>query len=539
MTTKPSRWRFLLLFALAIVAAEMMIAGLSVAGAPAGTHWLGDTIENASDVAVYLSNIRQGADGNILLKNLYAIEPAARRFDLFWSALGLLARTGASPILIHETARWICTILLVFAVFFAARSLTTSDNEAKLATVLAFAGVSLGWIKSIWLALAHMISVTTPAAPDVSTEFSIPPTLLGGAHIILSMALLMTTLWLAWRAFERQTMRDAWLSAAALGILVCFHPYFVPLFACYFVILLAVFARKAPIKTLAKLILPFVVCALPSIAIYLPLAFDPVFREHHLVDNILPLASWRTWLLVLAPFIAAFGWRIWKKKEITPRERWVFAWIAAALIAMFFPFPWKRKLTEGLDVALIFATLPAWVALWNAIKSPSRIQTWANHAMFLMVAAFVPFQLLTTELAWLSNPTQQGFFYQSTGVFATWKFIHDKTPQDSVVVTDDMWANIWTPAETDRTVFIGHAQETPGYNSKYAAWLEFDTTDDSKTANEMLDGMHASTLLTTSTSSSAHYKSLLNASWQPVFTSGQATVFERQDGVALDEPRKE
>jgi hypothetical protein len=506
--------------------AEIAVAALIAFSAPAGTHWLGDTIENSSDTAVYLSYLAQGADGHVLLKDLYAIEPNAARFDLVWSTLGETART-IPPIIAQEFARWIFTIVLVFAVYYAARGLTDKETHAKLATVLAFAGVSQGWLVSIYLTLTHAWKWNgTPIAPDVATEFSIPPILWGGAHVILSLALLITGLRLIWRAYDTKSQRDAWLGSAAMGTLFCFHPYFAPLFVCFFAIIFLTF-RRAPITTFVRLAVPSAICCLPSVAIFLPLAFDPVFRAHHLSANILPLSGPGLWLITLAPFLIALGWRINKRIALSNRERWIVAWIFAALLAMLFPFPWKRKLTEGLSVACIFLTLPAWTALWDTIRKASPWQARLNAAFFIVFASLVHFHLLTSQLAWIGNPERQFWFYQPNDVFSAWQAIHDDTPTSSVVVTDDLWLNLWTPAETDRTVYVGHDQETPNDVTKRALWGTLGNATTTQGAEQLLDEMHANVFLLSSPTSTEQLGPLLEPDWKSIYHSGDITVLER------------
>ena len=138
-------WKFPLLLGCFLIAVEAGFAIFLTAAAPPGERWLGDTLQNSSDVAVYLSYLRQGADGHILLGNLFAVEPHARRFDLVWSSLGLIARTGIPLVFLHELARWVFTLLLAFAVYGAARHIAPNERHARLAPLLGLEGVGAGW----------------------------------------------------------------------------------------------------------------------------------------------------------------------------------------------------------------------------------------------------------------------------------------------------------------------------------------------------------------------------------------------------------
>ena len=524
----PASWKFPALIALVLVVAEMGVALLIAFSAPPGTRWLGDTIANPSDVAVYISYVRQGADEHALLHDLYAIEPNAARFDLVWSTLGVIAR-AVPPVFAHELARWLFTILLVFAIHAAARQLTNTEPTARIATVLAVAGVTQGWLVSIYLTLTHSWSWSgSTLAPDVATEFAVAPILWGGAHVILSLALLITGFRFLWQAIETSSRRATWFAMLALAALFCFHPYFVPLVAVFGCIALISLRRHLTLKKISQLVVPGIVCALPALAIYAPLALDPVFRTHHLVANVLELASPEVWLIVLLPFLGALAWRATKRITIQPRERWVFTWILATLITLLFPFPWKRKLTEGLDVALVFATLPAWVALWQRLTKNRTTLSWLNACLLVAGASLIHFHLLTSQLAWLQDPEHQAWFYQPNTVFAAWEIIHHKTPTDAVVVTDDQWLNLWTPAETDRHVFTGHDHETPNFAIKQQLWGSLGNVTTTADAERILDEMHATTLLFNSPTTSQRLVPLLPTEWRPIYRSGTTIVLERQ-----------
>lgn len=507
------RWKFAICFGLGLVFFQAGLITLFWRSAPLGTKWLGETIDHPSDIAVYLSYLRQGADGSVLLKNLFAIEPHAARFDPFWSSLGLITRLGLSPVLVHELARWICTLILVFAVYAATRALTKEERYARLGTILAFAGISQGWVA--W---------STSSAPDVTTEFSIPSILFGGAHIIFSLALLMTGLRRTWCAFAEVSPRDAWFAAACVGALFSFHPYFVPLFGCF--VILALFQnRQQGWKKFLPLFLPFGIAALPVCLIYVPLAFDRVFRTHHLHDNVLPGAPFTIWFLVLLPFIAAIVWRIAKHIGIKPEERWIITWIISAAFALLLPFPWKRKFTEGLGVALVLLTLPAWSALWDWLRTNSTWSTKLNRGLFLFLASLVPFHLLTSQIAWMSHPSQQQWFYRSNDIFAAWQYLATSTPLESIIVTDDFWINVWTPAYTGRTVWVAHDHETPFFSTKLAEWKELLVTSNATTTRKIIADSHATAILLTRDDTRGRLMPvLMEQDWNIVFQTSSTIV---------------
>ena len=521
--------RFPLVLGLVAVTLEACLSLVIWLSAPPQTRWLGDTIQNSSDQAVYLSEILQGASGHLLLHNLYAVESHAPRFDLVWSTLGWIAQSGLSPLLIHEIARWIFTILLAFAVYAAAASVASTERNAHLASILLFCGVGTGWIHSVALGMRHLWTPLTYTAPDLVTEFAIAPILMGGAHMILSLALLVTGVRLTWNAWADRSSRTAWRASLVLGTLFLFHPYFVVLFGILCLIAFAWNCTGLSFPRFLRLALPFAASILPASAVYVPLFYDPVFRTHHLTANILPLGGWAVWIATLFPFIIALVWR-WKKRvELKRSEYWLVAWTISAIIAMLLPLPWIRKLTEGLIIPCILLTLPAWTALRDRlIKKPlSHLMS----AALLLCAALGPLHLFSSQLVWISKPDTKNWFYASQNLFDAWSALRtSSSPTSTIITSDDMWVNVWTPAYAERTTWVAHDHETPTFWDKRRQWQNLMTTADPVVANRILDDAYITHLLTTSSSSAERFRKFLSpASWFVGFRSGSVTLFQRKD----------
>lgn len=520
------RWKILATIAAGMLAFEILLVGMMAFSGPKGTRWLGDTMQNASDVAVYLSEIRQGADGNVLLKNLFAVEPHAARFDVVWSVLGLIARNGIPPFVVHESARILFTLALAAALLSAARSVSESERDARLATLLAFGGVGTGWLYSLWLGANGLWKPMTYAAADVVTEFGVSPTLIGGAHMILSLALLLTALRLIWTAAAERSTRRLCIGATAAGTLLLFHPYFGPLLAVYALVSFVTNRKALGLRHAAAFVGILTVGAIPAIVVYLPLAFDPVFRSHHLSANVLPLAPWPAWIATLLPFGLAFAWR-WKRGlQIRADEQWILAWLLAAAVCMALPFPWTRKYTEGLGVALVLLTLPAWFALRNwALRGVVGLQRVAVGTALLLAVFLTPLHILASHAVWASNPSTQSWFYQTDGVFRAWDYLRMQTASSAVVISDDRWINLWTPAYAGRTVWVAHDHETPDFAAKRAAWKRLLATDDSLEAESILARAGVTHFLTTTPESSARFRHILNGVWTEVWTEEGFSLF--------------
>lgn len=529
----PSSYPFALRLGLGVAGILAALVSAILVSAPAGMRWLGDTIQNPSDAAVYLSYLRQGADGSVLLRNLFAVEPHAARFDVVWSTLGLLARIGVPVVAVHEVARFAFAVLLAFAVHAAARSVATDERNARLASVLAFAGIGTGWIHSLWLHASGTWGWEAYGAPDLVTEFSLAPVLLGGAHAILSVALLLTGLRAIWNAFERPTVRRASFASAVVGLLLLFHPYFAFVFGPFVVLTVWWLRAFRAFRMCLAVGAALLAGTVPAAVVYVPLLSDPVFVRHHATVNALPLAPAGAWIATLVPFLLAVGWRAIRKVRLRKEERWLVAWIAAAVIALLLPLPFKRKLTEGVAVALVFLSLPAWAAIRDRVALiPFRPLRLLQSGTLLLAAALSPLHLAASQLAWIAGGERAAWFYRSDDLFAAWDWLRARAEPKSVVVTDDKWTNVWTPAYAGRTVWVAHDHETPDYARKRAVWNRLIETHDPFEARALLASTGATHLLLTSVASRARFLKLLGAEWAPAFSSGDVTVLVRMISLA-------
>lgn len=499
------------------------LAILSVLAAPPGYQWLGDGIHNSSDVAVYLSYLRQGADHHFLLSDLYAVEPHAPRFDLVWSTLGAVARSGINLIVLHELARLCFAAILLITLWKATTDYTHRDEDTRLALLLLLGGVGTGWLYSIWLGMHGAWTPTTYAAPDIVTEFAIGPILLGGAHAALSLALLLTAIRGIWNGVTMLHKKHAAFGALAGTALLSFHPYFAPLLAGIGILAWI----RSPHRRRAFVLLTGIgFFYLLPVGYYAWLLRDPVFGPHHLSANILPLAPLSVWTVTLAPFLLAGVW-MWRTRTFSRSFSWPHAWLIILLVLLIaLPVPWKRKLTEGALVPIIILTMPAWFALRDwARTSPSTVLRSLMSGLLLFCAFLGPFHLVTSHLVWIASPLHREVFFRPDAVFAAAKFIRATSSDDAILLADVPWTNTWLPALTGRRVWIGHDHETPNFSHKRALYHELLETTDAERARDILKDAHITHLILTDDAQTQRLVPMLGATWTRVFSEGTVSIW--------------
>ncbi|MFA6100189.1 MAG: hypothetical protein WC750_04965 [Patescibacteria group bacterium] len=544
------KWWFGFVLSSLLISYQLASLITFISSTPKGFRWLGHLAFNMTDYPVYLNYLLQGKT-HFLISNLYNNFSQIPRFDIFWSLGGLLVRAGLSPVMTHEILRWFCTVALALAVYATAKSLVTSERWARLASLFMLSGLSLGWIYSAWRDLGGPeFKSAGPTPPDLVTEFGVAPVLIGGAHMILSLALeLLSVRWIYELICLKKKNRLVPLILVSL-FFTWLHPYFIPLLGCQALICLVVAYRK---KDKTKSLPYFLVVGasfIPAAGYYVYLALmDSAFKDHFLISNQLRLGSGWTWLLALLPLLWAAGRLLMRKvpSELfqTKFPAWALFWIISALICLALPFPWQRKYTQGLLMAGVILTLPYWLMVSESILSkwrtgikrlfylspPHLIIKAAGSAfgviffIFFICAPYLYlFQIQLTTL----RPDFIYSFYESNSLFSAWNFL-ESNQNNHMVITDNLWINLWTPAKTGLHVWIGHAHETPDYWARFEQYSEWLKTDQVDGFNRFLNENQINVIIATTLANQSRFERLIDhQSWQKTFEQSQITVWSKK-----------
>ena len=539
-------WRFALVLGGLMVAFELTVMALIVSGTPEGQRWLGATIFNTGDVPVYLDYLAQAKD-SFLLYNLYNNLPQIPRFDLFWSLGGLLVRLGLAPLWAHEILRWICTLALAIAVYATARAVTRNGRQARIASLLMVSGLSTGWLYDLWMGLNKQWTPNSLATADLASEFAIAPVLLGGAHMILSIALqLLVARWI-WEVISQDRKTRLWPVSLILFALSFFHPYFIPLFGLIAILALGFSLKTGPWTKSVWSFLCINAAMLPGAGYYLWLVLnDSAFRVHHLQANRLPLDPWYFWVIMLLPFIPAICWMITKnQKPISKQDPksnfdsseltedqiqnsvWVWAWLASAAVCMLLPFPWMRKYTQALLPALVMLTLPFWLMLADKLWTKQVI--WPLNICLSLLVAFPFLHLLQTQSFMVVDPYWQKNFYRPDALFQAWDYIRHSAPPDSLTIAMDLWSSHWTPTYTLRRTWIGHLHETPDFMNRIGPYRQWIQTQDQDIFRSYLATTPVTHIIATTPADADRVARLIDRQdWRPVFEEAGVAVWQRK-----------
>jgi hypothetical protein len=511
------KWKFAFLLAFIMLAFEYTAIFGILALTPPNHTWLGATISNSSDTAVYLNYINQAASSP-LLQNYYAGADHIARFDPFWSLGGLIVKLGASPIQAHEILRILTTIFLAFAIYATAKSVTKTNKDSQIASWLIIAGTSTGWLYSVYMSITNSWAIDSLVPSDLSNEFAIAPILLGGAHMILSPALLLlNTRWI-WQIITG-TKSNLILPWALIAAHVSFHPYYIPIYG--IISLIALFYNYKSKPFLKFLILNSAM--LPGAIYYFTLILkDSKLREHHLVTNTLLLDPIWMWLITLLPIIIAFIWILWNKSKIFfDNNTWVWVWLISAIICMILPLPWNRKFAQALLPALVILTLPFWLYIYHNLKPKTDI---ILKISLIAILSFPFLHLLQSQLSLATDPSWFQYFYTSNQTLNTWNKLKD-APDNSLTISTNLYTCLWSPAYTNKQVWIAHAHETPNFKSRLNDYNNWRHTTSSIIFNEFLDNNQITHVMT----HHDKHNQLFDDSWQLQYQEKDTTLWTRKN----------
>jgi hypothetical protein len=490
---------------------------------PAGTRWLGNGMLNPGDLAVYLADIAQARHHSGLFWNLFSIESTTPAFSPIWSVLGWLQQLNIPPVALLLLAQVLASFLLCFVLLSILRRSLSSPTCQCLGLLFVLGGSTSGWL-FFWLAGYHdPLRQYLPMLPDFLTELTPAFLAFSSPHIILSFALLLFVLEGTWN------VKPSGWHAAAAAFLFSFHPYLMPVVLLFWATAYAWHVGFSwPSAEERKPLLWLALSPLPTLALYAWIGRDPGFRTHHLVVNDLPLEPWPFWILTFLPCLIALAARWLKRHPLRPHEHWLVGWTLAALLALCLPVPWKRKLVEALGVAATLVLLPGLTEALALLRRRTGTMVATGASIVLLLLAWVyPLGYFARQLAWSTNPLEQARFYQPNAVFQAWDLLRTASPSTTVVITDDPWLNLWTPAYAERHVWLGNRHETPNFNEKETQWREILFADATSATTLLAQSPVTDLLLTKPFLQKRLAPTLMAAGWRPVVSSTEALLLRR------------
>ncbi len=468
--------------------------------------WLG---YNFDDSCVYLSWMRQAADGNFFQRNLFTTEPqSGQQFNVFFLVLGNIARFTHLPLIaVWHFARIALGVALLRAVWWLIELLGNDDRARKAAFLLVCFSSGLGWIPGLWAETGFEapVDVWQPEAITFLTLYLNP---------LFNVSLLLMVGMLGWLLVAEQT-KSIWPAIRAgfcgflLGNIHTYDVITVTIVWGTYLLIRSLRTRKPNIGSWARAVVAGLPTAVTTGYVAFQLKTETVFAQRAAVETqsppILQYALGFGLLLVLSLVGLIAAWRAGRtipENTGQPTDDLLFlaVWAAANLAVAYLPVPFQRKMIMGehlplailggIGVASLLKSITHWNWEYSCALAGVVLVTSLTNIRFIVREA-------TNVTIDLTQSLQRPFIYAGERRAMDWIRVNAppnvpiqplpwiaKQTETKYGFYDTTLAAL-APGLTDHAVNAGHWGETPDFARTMAGWIGFQlpsANDDSRKA---------------------------------------------------------
>ncbi len=470
-----------------------------------GRHfmWLG---YNLDDSCVYLSWLRQAADGSHRVLNMFTTEAQhGREANPLFLVLGLTSRVFHLPILfvLHASRLLFGAWLLAIVWQIIVRS-TDNERARKVAFLFVCFGSGLGWIPGIWPAPGPIDNWQPEAITFLSLYLS--------PLFCFSLALQALSVLQFVNAVDTGQIKYAIKAGLAVFLLGLTHTYDV-------ITMLSVFGLFAAVSTVFRTTDRAARVWLYAAAVGIISAPSVLYIYHELqTENVFHLrmevrtASGPVWQLVMGygallvgaiygamPIIRAVARKAAGRQSnpttdndvsqstLRPHALMLVVWMVANIAVAYLPvkqFPFQRKMLQGAHIPI------AILAGFGAAHLMERVRALDLQWRFLAAAAAFTIVFSLSNVVFmvrdvssfeedLIQTTHMHRPYINSGEMDAFHWIEDNTPPGTAIQPipwlslsgphygpSDVTLACFAPGLTNRPVYCGHWGETPDYPAK-------------------------------------------------------------------------
>ena len=488
--SKPERLelRWVLVWAILIVmlASVPYIWGAVIT--PPGYSFTGLT-HNIDDGAVYLSWMRQAADGHFFIRNLFTNEPQpVVQFNVLFLKMGWFAAFTHLPLIaVFHLFRIVLGIALILGIWQFSKLFLDDERQRRLLVPLVGLSAGIGWLIPNVKAMEGSVDVWQPEAITFLSIYLNP--------LFLAALLLMLGAFYCLELARRHgRARYAALAGLCLLVLGNVHTYDVLTVACVWTAYL-IYLRfeisdfRLILRTIGLSAIAAAI-ALPSIAYqFWVYSIDPIYRAR-VSTPILSPPIWSFFegygLILIGAIVGAVMWVVARRGGDSRRSS-LFAlhsplllvWAVVGFAIPYAPIAQQRKLVMGLHIPLCILCAYALSRLLSRLSvSASRIVLVA----VLVVVAVSNARFVGNDMKLLAEGKTVTHYtpYLQEQELAAMRYLRAHARPSDTIFAPPTFA-LFVPALTGRQVYYGHWSETPNYADKIARWAALadpNTSDD-------------------------------------------------------------
>lgn len=461
---------------------------------------------NVTDHAVYLSWMRQYADGAWTQRNLFTTLPqAGHQFNLFFLILGALSRwTGMPAIAVYHAARLASIPVCLMLVWRLGELLLSAPLQRRTAFLTVALSSGLGWIPGFWeRGFAGPVDTWQPEAVTFLSLYLYP-------LFTVSLVLMLATLICLIEAERRRSFRHALGAGAFACILGNVHTYDIITLSAVWLAIVGVAGgarlrggrcappfvpdRGTPLRMLAAG-LP---AALSSGHMFWIYRTEEVFARRVAVATLTPSLPWVLLGFGLLLPAAALACRAPRHPDAGPEAGvtaggigLLWAWAIVNIGVAYLPFAFQRKLLMGAHIPI---AMLAGIGIASACDRWSGPRRRAVIALILLLLSGTNVRFMLRDRGALRYGGESVRAFMLRGERSALDWIAAHAPGEAVVQPLP-WAAVGpdgrpgfvdttvaclAPGITGRAVDAGHWGETPDFGASMNRWLRFllpDTPD--------------------------------------------------------------
>ena len=525
---------YVLQWAIAAVFVSSIVYGWGWLITPSEFQFLGLT-HNIDDGAVYLSWMRQAADGHFFIRNLFTNQAqAGGQFNVLFLLMGNCARLLHLPLITaFHLFRCASAIVLVWSVWrFSKLFLDDSYSRRLLIPILCFSS-GVGWL----LGGKPPTGPVDVWQPEAITFLSVylNPLFLAGL-ILMVWSLYHLTL-----AERNGRVSNAVWAGVCLLLLGNVHTYDVVTVACVWVchlVVLAIVRRAVPVRGLVlSVIVGFI--AVPSVAYQFyvysidlvlharansPALSPPVWSYFAGYGLVLVGAAAGAVLSIMRHKVRQADHRLASDKRLL-----LIVWSVVGFVLPYVPVAQQRKLVMGLHIPLCILCA---YALSRLLSGRPKWIMGAAAAVFVGFTAVGNMAFLSSDEALLSKgrTATHYFAYMPSEELDAMRYLRENAEREDTVFAPPTFA-LFTPAFTGCRVYYGHWSETPDHERKFAEWSRFVRHGADDKSKERIFKSTGSEFYVSTGPGTGPPESAVGAYLQRVYESGEVAVYRRSGEV--------
>ena len=505
----PIEWRWVLVVSIMLVGLAFVpfIWVVSNSGVDSGWQFMG-ALHNHVEGSAYISRIRQGMGGDMLIQFLHTPENQIR-FILqpvypFLGQVSRLASDNLSAILVFHVARVSVTVFMYLSLYQLAATIWLRVRTRRMFFVLVSVGSGFGWLVIV---LTGGKLSSYPPIDLIQSQLSPFFSGLVSIHVPLAiacLALLSAIIIAALRPGIESvpTVRNSGIVGFVLGIvLILLYPEAYVLYVLALAITVGVqwyFAKKITKREILWMMW-ILVPALPILIYYILIMYNNLF----VMEWIQQRASFPIDLIQL--FIGLGGLLLLGLPSITRAirrfesdgDRFMIIWLLVACIGSLLPIDIRAHFLVGIMIPIAYFATRSIEDVWLK-RLPRRYRTmiFAISIPFFMISNLFVLLLPLIPLS-SSRPTESAGIVISTEYRAALEWL-DRRVSDTDVIMSSPEIGTWIPSWLGAHSVAGHPNETMDTSQKVRwidEWYRIESIDDCDNSLRHIQGFHQQYML--------------------------------------------